>query len=110
MEEISFGFNAKNDQSGLHGECTVIDHASNTMIKCLDASTMVQTPTHATFFGRATVNGVETTYRIDVDDNGEPGAGRDTFKIQTGSGYIAGGVLTRGDIQVHDDLTTLALP
>ena len=37
---------------------------------------------------------------IDVDDLGEPGAGRDTFKLVT-SEYETGGVLTQGDIQIH---------
>ncbi len=46
------------------------------------------------------MNGV-ATYRIDVDDLAEPGAGRDTFKIQTANGYTVGGVLLRGNIQVH---------
>jgi hypothetical protein len=49
----------------------------------------------------ATVNGVQTTYRIDVDDNAEPGAGRDTFKFQSDTGYTVGGVITKGNIQVH---------
>lgn len=35
-------------------------------------------------------------------DNGEPGAGRDTFKIQTSSGYIAGGTLDNGNVQIHN--------
>jgi hypothetical protein len=49
----------------------------------------------------ATINGVATTYRIDVDDNAEPGAGSDTFKFQSGNGYTVGGTLTKGNIQVH---------
>src|SRR5215210_7452883 len=48
---------------------------------------------HAVFRGNALVNGNPTTYRITVDDNGEPGAGLDTFSISTLSGYSAGGVL-----------------
>jgi len=36
-----------------------------------------------------------------VDDNGEPGAGLDAFSISTGTGYVASGVLTQGNIQVH---------
>jgi hypothetical protein len=63
---------------------------------------LVRAGTHATFFGNATVNGVPTTYRIDVDDLGEPGAGRDTFRVQTAGGYSAGGVLTHGNIQIHN--------
>jgi hypothetical protein len=55
----------------------------------------------AALFGNATINGVATTYRIDVDDVGEPGAGNDIFAIQTASGYAAGGTLLRGNVQVQ---------
>jgi hypothetical protein len=47
------------------------------------------------------VNGTATTYRIDVDDLDESGVGKDTFTIQTGSGYTVGGTLTNGNVQVH---------
>jgi hypothetical protein len=44
-------------------------------------------------------------FTVDVDDCGEPGsspgAGPDTFKIQTSSGYMAGGLLVGGNIQIH---------
>jgi hypothetical protein len=49
----------------------------------------------------ATVNGVATTYRIDVDDFGNPGRGMDNFSITTGVGYSVGGVLTAGNILVR---------
>jgi hypothetical protein len=101
LESVTFGFNAQSTANGLKGNCTVIDQATDTKIKCLDVTSLVQAGTHATFFGRAEVNGVPTTYRIDVDDLAEPGKGRDTFKIQTASGYSAGGVLTQGNIQIH---------
>jgi hypothetical protein len=117
LEKIAFGFNAQsnaneNPSSDVKGRCNVVDTTpdpevvdgvligNNTHITCLDVQTLVQTPTHATFFGRAEVDGEQTTYRIDVDDLGEPGTG-DTFKIQTDSGYVAGGPLTGGDIQIH---------
>jgi hypothetical protein len=103
-DKIAFGFNAKSTSNGLQGNCTVVDPspATNVKIKCLDVTSLVQTGTHATVFGNATVNGTATTYRIDVDDLGEPGAGHDTFKIQTSSGYTAGGTLTNGNIQIHN--------
>jgi virginiamycin B lyase len=103
-DKIAFGFSAKSDSKGVKGECTVVDPSTptNTKIKCLDVTALVQGTTHATFFGDATVNGVATTYRIDVDDIADPGAGKDTFKIQTDSGYVAGGILTAGNIQVHN--------
>jgi hypothetical protein len=100
--EIVFGFNARNTDKGAQGQCNVVDRASDVHVKCEDVTVLVQGATHATFFGNGTLDGVPVTYRIDVDDLGEPGAGRDTFTIQTSSGYMAGGVLTQGNIQIHE--------
>jgi hypothetical protein len=100
-DQDAFGFNAQNNSTGPKGECTVVDPSANKKVKCIDVTALLVSGTHATFFGDATVNGQATTYRIDVDDNGEPGKGRDTFKIQTASGYTAGGTLTGGNVQVH---------
>jgi hypothetical protein len=99
--DVTFGFNARSDGTLRSGNCNVVDRAANVHIQCVDVRSYAQTATHATFSGRATVDGTETTYRIDVDDNGEPGTGRDTFKIVTGTGYVAAGVLTQGNVQVH---------
>ncbi len=101
MDTIAFGFNAKSQGDRFQGNCNVVDHALNVHVKCQDVISLVQAATHATFFGNATVNGAATTYRIDVEDVGEPGRGRDTFEIQTGSGYSAAGVLSGGNIQTH---------
>jgi CSLREA domain-containing protein len=98
---VVFGFNAENVNGHLKGNCNLIDRASQLHIKCLSVTTLAISGTHATFAGEATVNGVATTYRIDVDDFGEPGTGRDSFKIQTGAGYTATGVLTAGNIQTR---------
>jgi hypothetical protein len=98
--KVVFGFNAQNQNGKLKGNCNVIDVTSRLHIKCLTVTSLVISGTHATFFGEATVNGVATNYRIDVDDLAEPGTG-DTFKIQTDSGYTASGVLTAGNIQVR---------
>jgi len=99
--DVTFGLTAKSDDKGVKGNCTVIDRATNTIVKCLDATAYFQTATHAVFRGNALVNGTPTAYRISVDDNGEPGAGLDTFSVSTGAGYVASGVLTQGNIQVH---------
>ena len=102
-DKVAFGFSAKSTDNQLVGNCTVVDPhpATNTKIRCLDVTSLVRTASHATFFGNGTINGVSTTYRINVDDLGEPGVGHDTFKIQTGSGYVVGGALTNGNIQIH---------
>jgi hypothetical protein len=90
-------------ESGLKllGTCSVVDPSLDVHVKCLDATALVQTGTHATFFGHGTVDGTPTAYRIDVDDLGEPGAGHDTFELQTGTGYTISGVLARGNVQIH---------
>lgn len=102
-DKVAFGYNAQSSGNGLKGNCEVVDPtpARNLKIKCLDVTSLAISGTHATFFGNATVNGTPTTYRIDVDDLGEPGAGRDTFTIMTSSGYSFGGTLTNGNIQVR---------
>lgn len=101
-ERVSFGFNAQADEAGdaAKGNCNAIDHATKTQIKCRTVDSLVVSPTHATFFGQATIDDATTNYRIDVDDLGEPGIA-DTFKIQTDSGYTAAGTLRGGNIQIH---------
>jgi hypothetical protein len=98
---IVFGLNAQSQNNGVKGNCNVIDVASDVHVKCLTVTALVISGTHATFSGEATVNGVATNYRIDVDDLAEPGQGRDMFRLQTDSGFAAGGPLTAGNVQIH---------
>lgn len=99
---VSFGFTAKSNGTTVKAQCSVSDRSSGVEIKCLDATLLSRTATHATFVGTARVNGVDMGYRIDVDDLGEPGAGRDTFRIQTENGFTAAGVLAGGNVQILD--------
>ncbi len=101
--KVAFGFEAKNQSGSPSGTCQLVDQTpnANLLLKCVDVTALVVTGTHATLFGNATVNGTATTYRIDVDDLGEPGKGVDTFRIQTTSGYSLSGTLTAGNIQTH---------
>ena len=99
---VSFGFTAKSNGTTVKAQCTVSDRSRSVEIKCLDSTLLAQTATHATFLGSARVNGVMMGYRIDVDDLGEPGAGSDTFRIQTENGFTASGVLAGGNVQIHD--------
>jgi hypothetical protein len=100
-DKVSFGFNAQSDGTTTKGNCNVIDHDKRIHIKCDNVQALVVAGTHATFFGQADQDGVTTNYRIDVDDLADSGAGMDTFKIQTDQGYVAGGFLTAGNIQIH---------
>jgi hypothetical protein len=96
---VSFEFHAKGDRK-LEAKCNVV--ASGFKVKCVDTTAIVITPTHVTIFGTATVNGQARSYRIDADDLARKGAGRDTFKIQTDSGFVAGGVLASGNVDIKD--------
>lgn len=82
------------------GHCNANDHVAHIKIKCLDITTMILAPTHATLFGTAEQDGVATNYRIDVDDLSDAGL-PDTFTITTDLGYTNGGPLTGGNIQIR---------
>lgn len=97
---VLFGFTAKSDGVTARAKCAVVTHG--TLVTCQNATLLMQLGTHVTFLGQARVNGVQTGYRIDVDDLGEPGRDHDIFSIQTNSGFLAAGVLRAGNIEVYD--------
>jgi len=99
LTPTAFGFTAKNT-SLPQGECNVVDRDADVHVRCTTVTSLVQTGNHVTFFGGGTVNGAPMTYRIDVDDNGEPGTG-DRFTITTSAGYSTGGLLLNGNVQVR---------
>jgi hypothetical protein len=101
LDRVSFGFEAQALKNGLHGTCSVIDHVTKAHIRCLTVDQLSVTGTHATFSGMASVSGATTSYRIDVDDIGEPGRLVDHFSITTGSSFVATGPLLGGNIQIH---------
>jgi hypothetical protein len=101
LDRVSFGFEAQAHKNGLHGTCTVIDHLTKAHVRCLTVDHLSVSGTHASFDGQASVNGVTTTYRIDVDDLGEPGRLVDRFAITTGTGFVVAGQLLGGNIQIH---------
>ena len=99
---VTFGFDAHSDEKGPKGKCSVLDHATGEHVRCLNVMSYTQTGGHAVFSGDADVDGLATTYRIDVTDNGSPGSGQDSFAIQADSGFAAAGVLTAGNVMVKD--------
>ena len=99
--KLVFAFKVKSGPAGVQGHCTLRDTATGTNITCLDVQAYVQVGDTATFYGRALVNGTETTYRIQVTDRAETGSGEDVFLLQTGIGYGGYGVIEDGNIQVR---------
>jgi hypothetical protein len=98
-DHATFALNAKSDGKGMDGNCNVLD--DTTTVRCLDVTALVQGPGSATIYGHAKVNGSAATYRVDVVDAGEPGTA-DQFRIVTSAGYSGGGIVTNGNVQVHD--------
>jgi hypothetical protein len=97
---VGFAFAAKSDGTSPRATCAVL--ALGTLVKCLNATLFVQSGTHVVFEGQALVNGHPAGYRIEVDDLGEPGRGRDTFAIETTTGFQASGTLTVGNVDLVD--------
>jgi len=101
----TFGGNAK--ANGLQGEEEYQDHgtAADLNVHSINVQAVVcsRDGKSASIFGQATINGSGTfDYRIDVTDNGEPGAGSDTYRIRLSNGYDSGTqVLEGGNIQLH---------
>ncbi|MGH3113250.1 MAG: post-COAP-1 domain-containing protein [Gaiellaceae bacterium] len=99
---VTFGLSAHSDEKGTKGKCSVLDHATGEHVRCLNVTSYTQTGGHAVFSGDADVDGLATTYRIEVMDNGSSGIGQDSFAIETDSGFAAAGVLTAGNVTVTD--------
>jgi Bacterial Ig-like domain (group 1) len=85
----------RSTSTGLSGDCLI--NTGDTTVDCLSATSYVQAGTNSTTYGLATVNGIETPYRIRVVDNGNS----DLFSITTESGYQLTGALTSGNLRVH---------
>lgn len=99
-DRVVFAFTAKSNGTSPQAKCTVL--AAGFLVKCLNATVLMQIGTHIAFVGEALVNGVPTDYRIDADDIGHPGHGEDVFEIQTDSGFHAEGVLAVGNVMIFD--------
>lgn len=102
----TFGFTFESDgvsDDSIRGECLVLDHApADDKVDCLNVLAYVQSANEATIYGNATLNGEDAgLFRMHVVDNGESGIGQDVFEFETQHGYVRTGVLTEGDIQVH---------
>jgi len=104
-DRANFGGNAKADADGnVSGQEEYQDqgpaepfnlHGSILAITCNSA-------TSATIFGDATIDGSGShTYRIDVQDLGEPGQGVDTYQMRVDAYDSGQQTLSGGNIQIH---------
>ena len=100
-KSVSFSFTVDADAGGLKGNCNVKEGKA-TFVDCLTITSLVVLGTHGTFSGTAKQNGTITTFTIEVDDLDGSATALDRFAIKTGLGYSRSGVLSSGDIQVHE--------
>jgi hypothetical protein len=98
--DVTFGFNALSDKSGPKGRCAVVDASADVMLKCTDVAAVTVAGNKATVIGHAQFNNAAVGYRMVVVDAAESGAGADTWSISLSNGYVAGGTLTEGNVQV----------
>ena len=103
--DVAFDLSFKNSSGQLSGSCAVNEVQPRNRLKCTDVTSVTATQLsngeRAVIQGHATLNGVATTYTITVEDHGSSGIGRDTFSIDTASGYHRSGVLTSGNITIQ---------
>jgi hypothetical protein len=106
-DKATFGGNAMVRASGPRGEEQYQDHgpAASLNVHSIDVRAVACSADgkSASIFGTATVMGSGSfDYRIDVSDNGEPGAGSDTYRVRLSTSYDSGTqTLIGGNVQLH---------
>jgi hypothetical protein len=99
-ERVNFSVSATSRGGALDATCTIT--VGRTKVRCLDADGYHQSATddRVVVVGDATVDGVATRYRIELEDRGEPGT-HDRIEISTDSGFEASGRLGAGNVQIR---------
>jgi hypothetical protein len=109
--KATFGFVAgfKDHSSTPTGHLTYNDHHAGVKVQSTDVMTYtLDASNQRTFSGDANYNGASGyTYKATVQDNGEPGAGADTFSISVYNSfsvlvYSNSGTLGGGNIEIHN--------
>lgn len=107
-KRANFGFNAGTQEGATEPAIrfNLIDHNTKTKIRATGITGYGPgpTPNSRRLEGPATVNGEGgVTYVIIVTDNGEPGKGNDTISITLSNGFSVSGMLSGGNIKLHDN-------
>jgi len=87
------------------GSLQYVDHITGMRVHSNTITQLVIVGTQATIYGTATINGRGSfDFVVVVYDNGEPGAGVDSFELRLGNGYTAGGtIMAGGNIRIHKE-------
>jgi hypothetical protein len=87
----------------VEGHLQYHDRAIGANLRSTQILTLTIVGNTATFSGTCRNNGISCTFRVETQDNGEPGRGRDTFFISINNAVPRGGVLREGNIEIGDD-------
>jgi hypothetical protein len=101
--KANFGFNVyrKSSTGILRGNLNYVNKVTGEHVKSIQFLTFTVTGNTARFTGNCTNKGLPCTFDVTVQDNGNPGKGRDRFSI-SGWGIVAnGGTLNGGNILIH---------
>jgi len=99
----TFGVAGGMKNGALWSHLTYIDHGTGLKVKGTGVTAytgVTGSDTMREIDGPAEINGHAGTYRVRVDDKGEPGR-NDTFEVTLSNGYYASGYLQGGNIQLH---------
>jgi hypothetical protein len=99
----NFGFNfyRKNALQPVRGQLNYQNKTTGEHVKSVQITDMQIVGNTATISGTCTNNGLPCTFQLTVQDNGNPGKGKDTFQI-SGAGIVPnGGTLSGGNIKVR---------
>lgn len=95
----SFGFTIDSRGSSVRGNVNLVDRAG-IHFTSTSVTSLVVAGTKAIARGTGAVGSLAVTFRLEVDDLGEPGTA-DRFHLQLSNGYAASDVLSSGNIQIH---------
>ena len=100
----NFGFNVyrKTATAPVRGHLNYKNKNTGEHVKSVTVDTFSVSGNTATFSGTCTNNGMPCTYQVTVQDNGNPGKGKDTFQISGFGVTPNSGTLSGGNIKIHD--------
>lgn len=102
--KANFGFNAKSKPSGVDGRLTYDSGSGGVNVKGTASSLTISGNT-AQFSGVCSYTGGACTFRVTVEDNGEPGSSdRFAIEVMNAAGatvHSADAILGGGNIQIH---------
>ena len=100
----NFGFNVyrKYATAPVRGNLNYHNKTTGEHVKSVTVDTFTISGNTATFTGTCTNNNLPCTFQVTIQDNGNPGKGKDTFQI-SGMGVTPNsGTLSGGNIKIHN--------